>query len=480
MVDDELAYMPAHEAARRFRERTLSPVELLDCLIGRAEGIAETVNPFGDRYFDEARQGARAAEAAFMEDGRDPGPLAGIPLAIKDSACVAGRRTASGSMIWREHVAGTTDPGVARLLDAGAILFARTTMPEFGWLYTTQSRLWGVTRNPWRHAVSPGGSSGGSAAALAAGAVSLATGGDSTGSIRQPASQCGVVGWQAPFGRIPMPGANSFAMYLHHGPMTRTVKDAAMMANLMSGPDPLDHNSLVDTVVVPEDGGGIAGLKIAFSIDLGHHEVVPDVERQTRLAMAALEDAGARVREVTVDWASEAIRLGHGGQEFLAASQLQAALDHHGDIVSDYVPQLVETARSFTADDYRRSLVVAGEIWRDHLGPLFVDHDAFVTPTVACPQFPATAWQKDTVEVNGRCVTDTEAAMTVLWNMFGHVPVLAVPSGLTADRLPTGIQIVGRPFDDPRVFRIAHALEERRPWLDVPERRPPPQRPGTA
>ncbi len=472
MADDELIYMTAHEAARRFRERTLSPVDLLDALIDRAERISESINPFGDCYFDEARDRAREAESSFMEEGRNPGPLAGIPLAVKDSARIAGRRSAKGSMIFKDHVDAVTDPDIQRLMDAGANLFARTTMPEFGWLYTTHSRIWGVTHNPWRHGISPGGSSGGSAASLAAGATTVATGGDSTGSIRQPASQCGVVGWQAPFGRIPMPGTNSFAMYLHHGPMTRSVTDAALMANIMSGHDPLDHNSLAETVTVPVRSEGIAGMKIAFSIDLGHYEVDEDVARETRFAIDALGDAGAEVHEVPVDWASEAIRLGHGGQEFLAADLLQEALDNHGDIVSVYVPELVKTARSFTAADYRRSLVVAGEVWNDHLGPLLRSHDAFITPTVSCPRIPATGWQQDTVEVNGKRVTDTQTAMTVLWNMFGHAPVLAVPSGMTDDGLPTGIQIIGRPFDDACVFRIGHALEERRPWLDVPERRP--------
>ncbi len=472
MGDDDLNYMSAFEAARCFRERTLSPVDLLEALIERAEAISDTINPFGDCYFDEARWQAREAEKAFMGGGADPAPLAGVPLAVKDSARIAGRKSAKGSMVYRDHVDEVTDPGISRLLEAGAILFARTTMPEFGWLYTTHSRLWGVTNNPWRHGISPGGSSGGSAAALAAGAATIATGGDSTGSIRQPASQCGVVGWQAPFGRIPMPGPSSFAMYLHHGPMTRSVKDAAWMANLMSGPHPLDHNSLADRVTVPEDPDSIAGMKIAFSIDLGCYEVTAEVERQTRLALTALEDAGAIITEVPVDWAEEAIRLGHGGQEFLAADAFAEILEKYGDIVSDYMPELVATTRRFTASDYRRSLDVAGEVWNDHLGPLFERHDAFITPTVSCPHLPATAWQQDTINVNGKDVTDTQTAMTVLWNMFGHSPVLAVPSGLTADDLPTGIQVIGRPFADGSVFRIGHVLEERRPWLDCPERRP--------
>ncbi|MBT6206246.1 MAG: amidase [Rhodospirillaceae bacterium] len=471
MTDNDLTYISATQAQRRFRDRSLSPVELLDALIARYDSIAESVNPFGDCYFDEARERARSAEDAFV-DGIEPGPLAGLPLVVKDTSAIEGRRTAKGSMIYKDHVDTETDPDIERLLNAGANLFARSTTPEFGWLYTTQSRIWGVTHNPWRHGISPGGSSGGSASALAAGATTLSTGGDSTGSIRQPASQCGVVGYQAPFGRIPMPGSSSFSYYLHHGPLTRTVADAALMTNIMSGPDPRDHNSLQERVVIPDDLSGIAGMKIAVSIDLGYYDVVDDVQRETRLALDALRDAGAQVDEIVVDWADEAIRLGHGGQEFLFVNALDRIIEEHGDIVSDYVPQLAETTHSFTLDDYNRSNALAGEVWKEHLGPMFTQYDAFITPTVACPEFPATGWQRDTVMVNGKPVTDTQLAMTVLWNMFGYCPVLSVPSGLSDGGLPTGIQIIGRPCDDETVFRVGAALEARRPWLDTPERRP--------
>ena len=469
-MTDDLTYLSATEALARFRDRSLSPVELLDAVIARGEAVAESVHPFGDLYHKEARERARAAEAAY--GAGEAGPLEGLPLVVKDTSAITGQRYTTGSMIYKDRVAEETDPEIKRLLEAGANLFARTTTPEFGWLFTTQSRIWGITHNPWRHGISPGGSSGGSASALAAGATTIATGGDSAGSIRQPAGQCGVVGYQAPFGRIPQLGASSYLYYLHHGPLTRTVADAALMANVMSGPDPRDHNSLQDRVVIPDSLEGIDGLKIGFSIDMGYYEMDADVVRETHLALEALRDAGAQVDEIPVDWASEAIRLGHGGQEFLALTFLETCLAEHGDIVSDYFPQLVETARSYDGDVFRRSLDVAGEVWRDHFGPMFSRYDAFIMPTVSCPETPADGWQKDTITVNGKQVTDTDCAMTILWNMYGNSPVLAVPSGITNRGLPTGIQIVGRPYDDVTVFRVGAALEQRRPWLDAPERRP--------
>ena len=472
MSDHDLCYLSATDAVALFKAHKLSPVELLDAVIARGEAIAGSVNAYADTYFDEARARARKAEAKYTATDGRPRRLEGVPLAVKDASAIKGKRATKGSLINKNEIADVTDPDIERLTRAGANIFTRTTCPEFGWLFTTQSRMWGVTRNPWNLDMSPGGSSGGSASALAAGATTIATGGDSTGSIRQPASQCGVVGYQAPFGRIPMLGAAAWVSYLHHGPMSRTVADAALMANIMSGPHPLDHNSLQRKVTIPAELPDIAGVKIAYSIDLGHYEVIDDVRRETDAALKTLRDAGAEVTEVPVDWASEVIRLGHGSQEFLFAPGISAAVRDHGDIVSDYVPQLEETATSFTADDYRRSLSLAGETWDRHLGPLFRDHHAFITPTVSCPEIPADGWQKDTITVNGKVLTDTDTAMTVLWNIFGRCPVLAVPSGLTDGGLPTGLQVVGRPEDDVTVFRVAAALEQRRPWLDSPQRRP--------
>jgi Asp-tRNA(Asn)/Glu-tRNA(Gln) amidotransferase A subunit family amidase len=468
MTETELNYLPANTALQRFRARELSPVELLDAVLRRAETIAASVNPFADRYFEEARKRARQAESRYLK-GRAR-RLEGLPLLVKDSSPIRGKRATIGSLIHAEHVDNHTDPAVERLMRAGANLFARSTCPEFCWLFTCHSRLWGVTRNPWRLDVTPGGSSGGSAAALAAGAATIATGSDSAGSIRQPAAQCGVVGYKPPYGRNPMDQYSSFDPYVVVGPMARTVNDVALMQNVMSGPHALDHNSLRNRVTIRADGADLRGLRIACSMDLGHYEVIDDVRRETSAVLDALRDAGAQVEEIDVDWASEAIRLAHLNEEFVFASMLEDAVRNHGDKVSDYVPQLLETAATASAEDYRRSLAVAGAVWNDHFGPLFRRYDAFVTPTVSCPEVPAESWQQDLLVVNGREVTDTDTAMTALFNMFNRCPVLGVPAGMTDNGLPTGVQIVGRPYDDAMVFRVGRAIEMARPWA---QRRPP-------
>ena len=205
-------------------------------------------------------------------------------------------------------------------------------------------------------------------------------------------------------------------------------------------------------------------LKLACSIDLGHYLVVDDVKRETLAVLAALRDAGAEITEIEIDWASEAIELAHMNQEFIFAGLLHDAVRDHGDKMSDYVPQLYETASAVTADDYRRSLEVAGSVWNDRLGPLFDKYDALITPGVSCPEVPAENWQKDIIVADGREITDTDTAMTALFNMFNRCPVLSVPAGMTDRGLPVGVQIVARPYDDVTAFQIGRAIEDLRPW----------------
>jgi Asp-tRNA(Asn)/Glu-tRNA(Gln) amidotransferase A subunit family amidase len=273
-----------------------------------------------------------------------------------------------------------------------------------------------------------------------------------------------VVGYKSPYGRNPLGPRTSFDPYVNVGPMTRSVADAALMQNIMSGPHALDHNSLRNRITIPQNPADVRGLKIAYSMDQGHYLVVDDVRREVLETLEVLREAGAEVTEIEVDWASEAIRLAHMSEEFIFAGLLQDALHNHADKMSDYVPQLYETASTVTADDYRKCLTVAGRVWNDHLGPLFKNYDALITPGVSCPEVPAENWQKDVLTVKGQQITDTDTAMTVLFNMFNRCPVLSVPSGMTDRDLPVGIQVVGRPYDDAMTFRIGQAIETLRPW----------------
>jgi Asp-tRNA(Asn)/Glu-tRNA(Gln) amidotransferase A subunit family amidase len=475
MADTDLAYLSASEALVLFRERRLSPVELLEALIERAEQVEPAVNALGDRYFDEALEGARAAQRRYAGGGEAPRPLEGVPVAVKDDTPIAGKRSSMGSLIFEDRIDDCTNPSVERLLQAGAIVHARTTCPEFCWPWVCYSRIHGVTRNPWNLENTPGGSSGGSGAALAAGTTTLATGTDSAGSIRMPAAMCGVVGFKPPYGRNPeSPGVN-LDPYFHLGPMTRTVADCALMQNVMSGPHPADHATVRERVEIPEALEGIAGFHIAYSMDLGFHPVTEEVRRNTRDALDALRDAGATVTEVAIDWAEEATLAAANWGDHLYCDLFTDAVENHGDLVCDYTPFFAELCGQVTQPAFHQSLFVAARAWRDHFSPLLEAHDAFVCPTVGLHDVAADlpSW-RDGVTPDGTPIpVDGSWVMTILFNMFSRCPVLAVPSGVTRSGMPTGIQIVGRTFDDVRVFRVAAALEKERTWLDWSRRRPP-------
>jgi Asp-tRNA(Asn)/Glu-tRNA(Gln) amidotransferase A subunit family amidase len=227
MSNEDLCYLSATEALKHFKSRKLSPRELMAALIARTERVNTKVNCFADRYFDEAMDQARAAEARYMKRGARTLPLEGIPVAVKDAQRVAGKRTTHGSLIFKDNVDTHSDPMIERLQTAGAIVLARTTTPEFCLSGITTSRIWGVTRNPWNTDWGPGGSSGGSGAALAAGLTTIATGTDIGGSIRIPSAACGVVGFKPPHGRNPDGAPANFDRFNHCGPMTRSLADAA-------------------------------------------------------------------------------------------------------------------------------------------------------------------------------------------------------------------------------------------------------------
>ncbi len=471
-MSDDLAYTSATDLLTAYRAKTLSPVEATEAALTRIAAHDELLNAYLLIDHEGALAAARKSEARWAR-GEPRGLVDGVPTSIKDVLLTQGWPTLRGSKTvdadqpWEDDA-----PSVARMRDHGAVFLGKTTTPEFGHKGVTDSPLTGITRNPWNTERTSGGSSGGASSAVAAGMGPLAFGTDAGGSIRIPAGFTGVFGHKPSFGRVPAWPASPFSTLAHVGPMTRTVADAALMANVMAGPHPLDHASLPKKLTLPLDAPGIAGMRIAYSIDLGHYEVIDDVRRETMAALAALTEAGAEVTEVALPGASEAIRLAHAAPEFLFAPAIQDAVEKHGDVVSAYVPELAATATSVPADDYRRSLSYAGAFWHDCLGPILKAHDAFICPAVSCPEVPAENWQQTPVMVRGRSLTDTDTAMTALFNMFSRCPVLSVPSGMTDAGLPTGLQIVGRACDDPTVFRVARALEQRRPWLDVTERRP--------
>ncbi len=467
-----LHYLGAVEALGHFRARTLSPVELMQAVIERAEVTEPLVNALCEPQFDAALERAREAELRYGRRGPDPRPLEGLPVGLKAEEPVAGQPWSHGSLLYRDQVADDTSPAAERILAAGGIVHARTTTPEFSCAAYTHSHLWGVTRNPWNLAVGVGGSSGGSGAALAAGTATLASGSDIAGSIRIPAAFNGVVGFKPPYGRVPQQAPFNLDTYCHTGPMARSVADCALMENVLAGPHPRDATSLRWPVVLPLEPEGAAGLRVALSLDLGDWPVDPEVRDNAEAAADALRAAGAIVEHVDLHLPQADVLRAvatHFGLAF--AGWISGESERAPGQLTAYardLPRWCETTSGATS--YLEMLELEAEI-QERVGALLERYHALVCPTVGTRGFTAgDDYVEHGVEVDGRATGHhLEATLTTPFNIASRCPVLAVPSGLARNGVPTGVQIVGRTYDDPTVFRLGAALERERPWPRDPQ-----------
>jgi amidase len=458
----DIADLSATGTLAAYRAATLSPVEVATALIARAEAANPAVNALADRYFDTAIQQARAAEARWRNGTARP--LEGLPVLVKDSQRIAGRRTTFGSLLHIESVDTVSDPMPERLVAAGAICLARTTTPEFCLLGVTHSRAWGVTRNPFDLTLTPGGSSGGSAAAVACGMAAVGTGTDIGGSIRIPAACCGLVGYMPPRGRNPHGYPASLDPYDHCGPITRSVADAALMQSVTAGPHPGDLFSLRDRPALPAAAGPVGGLRIAMSLDLGCYRLDPGVRANTLAFADTLRAMGCTVDAVDIGWGPwiEAGAMRWYGAMHMARSLIPLA-DADGDRMTDYARSFADHARATTADDSPRAWDTVQAMYAT-LGPILSRYDALVCPTNALPAVPAdqnplTA----TLMIDGEPVHPENGwVMTWPFNMMSVLPVMTVPTGRVRG-VPTGAQIVGRSYDDATVFRLALAYEAAAP-----------------
>jgi aspartyl-tRNA(Asn)/glutamyl-tRNA(Gln) amidotransferase subunit A len=471
MVD--LRYMSAHETLDMFRSGELSPMEHLEALIEQIETHDAVVNAVVDRRYDEARAEARAAEQRYLGKGDAPRPLEGLAVAAKEEHPMVGRSWQQGSLAFADEVAKYDHPIIERIQDAGGIIHIRTATPEFSCAGFCHSQLWGVTRNPWNTEFTPGGSSGGSGGALAAGYAPLATGSDIGGSIRIPASFSGVVGFKPPFGRVPGLAPYHLDQYCHDGPMARTVADCGLLENVMAGPHWRDNVSLRDPPQIPRNAVSIDGVRVALCVTLGDWQVDPDVVTNTHRVADALRQAGAQVDEVVLPWTTE--RIWQAAAAHFAAifgPGIGAVEAEYGDILNDYT-------RAFLAQlkpelTFYEGLVEETALW-DPLGRLFEDVDVLVCPTIATSGLHAgEPYIDDQVEINGQAVQNhIMAMMTLPFNLFSRCPVLSVPSGLAANGVPTGVQVVGRTYEDISAFQVGAAIEAAGFGFGSPQWRPP-------
>ena len=472
MDDLDLCYLPGHRALKLFRARELSPVDLVRAQIRRAETVESELNAFTDRYFDEALDQAHRAEEVYRRSNGRPRPLEGLTLAVKDSHDLKGKRTTHGSIVHEQNVSGGTCPTNERLIEAGAIVLAKTTTPEFCSAGVTYSKLFGVTGTPWDRRYTSGGSSGGSGACLGAGMASLATGSDIAGSIRVPAACCGVVGYKPPYGRIPGSPPFNLDFYCQTGPLAQTVADCALMTNVMSGPHGDDIATLREHVDLPTEFDGIEGWRVAYSVDLGYFPVAREVRQGLLDAVDLLRDLGAEVEEVDIGWDNGVTEAAAAYLDHLFGRQLARSYEEHGEQLCDYNIFYAKRAGTSDAETFLATYERASDMYRT-MAPLLDRYHAFVCPTVVTHDVRADAKPWETIDVDGHdVVTDFDWVMTHPFNMLSRLPVLAVPTGIAANGLPTSMQIVARSFDDHRVFQLAAAVEKAAPWLDCAERRP--------
>lgn len=469
----DLCYITASDAIDAFKAKTLSPVELMQAVIDQSEKTAETINAHAFTYFENGLEEAKKAEAKYAS-GTDTGALEGLPIGIKDESYIAGQPTTNGSLILKDFVPDETTAVNVRILAEGAIVHARTTTPEFSCAGFTWSRLWGVTRNPWNPAFTPGGSSGGSSASLASGTSTLCTGSDIGGSIRIPASTCGLVGYKPPYGRNPDDTPLNLDFYCHTGPLGRTVKDVIRLQNVMCGPHPNDIATLRPKLVLPDSYQSIKDWKIAYSPNLGCFEIDPEVEKNTLAALDVFRSLGATVQEVDLGWGPEVLSNAMAYLEHIFGAVLAGDLAEHGDDMTTYARDFATKGQASTPAKFVQSLEVAGQMYKT-LGPILDQFNVLICPTTALPSVPADFDQtRDTVEINGKQVDPFLGwVMTTPFNTMSRCPVLSVPSGFATNGVPTGIQIVGRTYCDEDVFQAALAYETAvGGWYSTAQNRP--------
>ena len=472
----DLHYLTATEALGLFKSRELSPVELTDAVLARIEDTEPKVNAFSALYPDEARRAAREAEARYLGKGPAPRPLEGLTVAIKELTPLKGQQHTQASLALKDVIATESAPAAERIQRAGAVIHGRTNSPEFGCATFTHSRLFGLTRNPWNLDFSPAGSSGGAAVALALGGTALAQGSDSAGSLRLPASACGVVGFKPPYGRVPGLPPYGLETANSDGPMARTVDDCALLENVIAGPHLADPNSVRPKLRIPESQKGIEGLRIANLTGIEGMDLDPDVEANTRSAVDALEEAGAIVEDVDLGWSFETI-IEAVGLHFSATywPRVNRVLKDNRELLTSYIVAFADAnAATETPKDFElRAHEITTELWRP-LAKVFRRNRALLFPTLA---LPAPIAGEEYLErgpiINGREQADQWiVGTTVPFNLMSRMPVISVPTGFARTGVPTGLQIAGRPYDDREVFRIARAFENKRPWLNDPQSRP--------
>jgi aspartyl-tRNA(Asn)/glutamyl-tRNA(Gln) amidotransferase subunit A len=456
----DLAECSAVELLRLYRAGTASPVEATRAVLARIERFNPALNAFCHVAGDEALASARASEARWRL-GSPSGVLDGVPVSIKDLILVRGMPTLRGSRTVDPAQPWDVDaPVAARLREAGAVILGKTTTPEFGCKGETNSPLTGITRNPWNTERTPGGSSGGTAAAVAAGMGPLSVGTDGAGSVRIPAAFCGNFGLKPSFGRVPAHPLSPFGSVAHLGPHTLSVADAALMMNVIKQPDARDWTSLPFDPSDYTQGldAGIRGLRIAWSPTLGYAKNVhPEVAAAVAAAVATLATLGANVERVDPG-IEDPLEITTGLWFLGAWTVWNGFSEAQQDVVDPDLRAEAMLGEKLSALAVQRLHLRRGALG-SHMRQFMQSWDLIATPAVAVPAFPA--------RPAGHSPMTPETMLG--WTPFSYPfnltqqPACTIPCGFTKDGLPIGLQLVGPMFGDALVLRAARAYETARP-----------------
>ncbi|MEG3628824.1 amidase [Streptomyces poriticola] len=451
----DLTELTAVQLLDGYRKGDFSPVEATRASLERAERIQPEVNAFVRLTGEEARQRARESERRWRR-GEPCGRLDGVPATVKDILLMRGHPTLKGSRAVSPEGAWAEDaPSVARMREHGAVFLGKTTTPEYGWKGVTDSPLSGVTRNPHDPSRTAGGSSGGAGAAVSLGAGPLALGTDGGGSVRIPASFCGIFGLKPTYGRVPLYPASAFGTLAHVGPMTRDAADAALLLDVIGVPDARDWSALG-----PPPGsytealsGGVAGLRVAYSPSLGGQVAVrPQVATAVRRAVERLAELGAYVTEADPDFA-EPVDAFHTLWFSGAARVTQHLGPHQRELLDPGLREVCAAGARYSALDYLAAVDVRMELGR-RMGRFHESYDLLVTPTLPVTAFEAGA---EVPKGSGHRRWTGWTPFTYPFNLTQQ-PAATVPVGRDGDGLPIGMQLVAARHRDDLVLRTAHAL----------------------
>ena len=469
-MSTELSFMPATELTAAIRAKEVSAVEVIEYFFQRINRLDPQLNSYLALRQDEAMADARAADETVQRGDR-LGPLHGVPISIKDLEVTKGLATTMGSALFRDRVPEVDSIVVERVKAAGAIILGKTNTPEFGQSGTTENELGEPCRNPWNTERTPGGSSGGAGAALAAGLCTLATGTDGGGSIRIPASFSGIFGIKPSQGRVPRfggygrPSANHFSQ---SGPMTRNVADCALLLQVLAGPDSRDVTSLRETPPDFSAGlrAGVRGMRLAWSPDFGYAGVDPEVLQVTEKAARLFEELGATVEtpNLVLEDPFPAFWDVFATATYTSYGHL---LEEHRNDFSYYGRRAIEHGAEVTGADLSRAIFRVDQLGRQ-LEDFFDDYDLLLSPTMAVPAFPID--QRPSV-IGGKQVEPFWGYLPFTYpiNMSGQT-ASSVPCGFSQDGMPIGLHIVGPRGSESKVLQASAAFEQAQPWAD---KRPP-------